>query len=267
MKLSIWSIGAVVVFLTGCHEAPDLITVTPAVVESPAEGQLTGAEILKRCERAYAALQSYEGTANVSSTTASTAWGTKTNSTKVKIWFSRPLKLRVEGNDTSGNPFAILCDGKEAWTAWKLEGSTFKHARNLNEAISQWQGVALGAPTMISSAIVPVAWDRDLLFLPRGHLLGALATKGKLSGQEDVDKHSCYKVLCEREIQTWTLWIDAETWLLRKVETTADAQQMAAQRNYGGGGTSGTIQKTSAVETYLIEKTNQKLDESLFQPK
>lgn len=79
-----------------------------------------------------------------------------------------------------------------------------------------------------------------------------------------MDGHKCHRVVCEREIQTWTFYIDAESHLIRQIDETASIKQKQAQKRHGGGGVSGKIQSTTLTQTFKIQEVNKKLDPSLF---
>ncbi|MFH1265323.1 MAG: hypothetical protein ABIK89_06305, partial [Planctomycetota bacterium] len=72
----------------------------------------------------------------------------------------------------------------------------------------------------------------------------AFATKANLTGEEKVGEHQCHRIVCPREIATWTFYVDKETLLVRRVDEDASDKQMRIQRELGGGGSSGRITST-----------------------
>lgn len=248
------------------EEAEDLITVRPASKEAAKEGHLTGEEVLLRSVKAYAKLRSYQGTVSVESRWAYKNETGGPSSAKVKITFSRPKHIRVEGVDSSGKNFTILSDGDKTWKSWELEkNGAFEEARSLKDALIEFQGVGLGACTKLSAALLPIEWSRDRIFFPKGQLLSAFATQAKLEKEEKIKDQLCYRVVCERQIGTWTFWVDKDNFLLRQVKETTSPEQMAMQRKHGGGGASGKIQSSTTTETFTIDWINRAVDKKNFE--
>src|SRR5689334_16426914 len=73
--------------------------------------EMTGAQVLDRCRKAYDALQSYEGTTNVSSGTTMNGMHMN-NHTTAHVRFVRPGKIRVEGTMMTSGKFAFVSDGR-----------------------------------------------------------------------------------------------------------------------------------------------------------
>jgi hypothetical protein len=136
----------------------------------------------------------------------------------------------------------------------------FEEKPNFRLAILAPRGTALGATIMIPSDLLPIEWDKDDgdPDLPRGQLLPAFATKAVLAGEEKVEKHPCYKVVCERKVGTWTFWVDKKSSLLRKCE------ERVSPKHGLGLGLWGRSTSRLQTETYTIDSINKKLDDKLF---
>src|SRR5258708_25554694 len=99
------------------------------VVCARASVELTGDQVLDRCQKAYAALKSYRGTSTV--VTKGDINGMKiTFNTSAKIKFVRPAKIRVDGTLMSMGTFEFVSDGKQTWQTSMLTGSKWEKAQS-----------------------------------------------------------------------------------------------------------------------------------------
>lgn len=252
----------------GSEKKADLITVSPPVEEVRGDGKITGSQVLARVEKAYSELRSYVGTTSIVGQ-FEYANVTQHDQAEVTIRFSRPNKIRIDGKtSSSGAPFTVVSDGKVVWDSCSLiNGGAYKEVATLREAILSYQGVALGATVIIPSALLKIEWSGENIGLPHGKtLLSAFATHARLLGEETLGNYPCYKIVCEREIGTWTMWVDKETFLLRKMERSISEAQMAARKKYGVAGTSGKILRAVDTETYRIDQVNGAIDDAVFAP-
>ena len=86
--------------------------------------EMSGGDILKKSEAAYAAVKTFVGTTIVRG--HSEIGGTKLEQiSSAKVTFVRPGKVRIEGltagratSFKEGRPFTIVSDGKKTWKSW-----------------------------------------------------------------------------------------------------------------------------------------------------
>src|SRR5690349_1522350 len=89
---------------------------------SAARADLNGAQVLSKCEQAYAALTSYTGTTTVSSKAQFGARSLDQTAT-ARITFASPGKIYIAGKDTGGHAFTIISNGAATWSAWELRNN------------------------------------------------------------------------------------------------------------------------------------------------
>jgi outer membrane lipoprotein-sorting protein len=223
-----------------------------------------GAEILEKSARAYALLDSYVGTTTVQGV-AEFAGGRLDQTATARIVFTRPAKIRIEGKDASEHPYAIVSDGVDTWTSWKIRNDgAFEKATSLELAIAAMTGVAQGAPTTIPGALLRLAWGNP--FVPGSDVHS--------DGQEAVEGAVCYKVVQRSRVGKTTFWVDTRSFLLRrmKVEHTqdeiAEAAKMAEAATKAIGKSSPlpdtTLKSSENDHFFVIEKINSPVDSRLF---
>ena len=237
----------------------DFVTCTDTAAERTVP-ESRGRETLLDSHRAYAALQSYVGTVTVESV-ADYGRGPFRETRALKVFFQRPAKIRLEGSVPNSGKFVILSDGRVTRVfGMGLDGTR----KTVQDAMLEFVGVSLGASETLPSFLLDTKWNRDTFFLPRGSLLPAFATKASLSGEEKVGEHQCYRIVCSREIATWTFFVDKETFLIRRLDEDALDEQMRVQRDLGGGGVTGRIKSTHTSQAFVVEQINVKFDETIF---
>ena len=199
----------------------------------PAAGaELSGSDIIKKCEAAYAAVKTYVGTTIVRG--KSEIGGTKLEQTSsAKVTFMRPGKIRIEGRTAGreasfkdGHPFTIVSDGKKTWKSWPLQNNgAFVEVRDVSSA--GMAGVAQGAAELIAAALMKSdgAWTggSDPFIVSR-------SAGAKLEGHEEIDGADCFKLVSQHsELGDVTLWVDSKTFLLRQITRELNEQQLAEQ--------------------------------------
>jgi hypothetical protein len=240
----------------------DLITVgeIPKLEEIEAE---SGAGVLLRCEKAYANLPSLKGTI---STKGRSEYGDAGfgDEGEIEFLFEAPRKLRLE-TTVQNEKIVIVSDGTNhaEMSPFSEHPPNMKHGR-IEEPLTANQGILKGATVRLPAVLVGASFRRENLFLPNGKLLPALATKAELAGDEELNGLSCYRVVCERSIGTWTLWIDKKEMLIRRIDLSSSEAQMLAQKEHGGGGFSGRITAMHQQEVFEITATNADIDDDLF---
>lgn len=196
---------------------------TPPVITDAQRGTvsspLTPAQIVERCRQAYDAIQSYQGTTAVTTESIIGASGTtRQYHASASIRFVRPGKIRVEGTDISGRPFAYVSDG--ATTAeqnaatkgdWKELQST-KDAQSAERAIASATGIGSSAATTIPTLLLGVQ-------MPGNPFAPAQEFNPEVR-EDTVDGQPCYLVTTHhrtaKNVTTQSFWIDEKTFLLRR---------------------------------------------------
>ncbi len=242
----------------------DLVTVEDDNV-GKTDAYLRGEEILKASRQAYSKLRSYQGTIRIASTSQ---YGERAFSETryFTIAYQRPGRIRLEGKDSNGDAILIVSDGQRAYeSSWGAQtGPEVSPVERLPDVLSANSGVSLRATNTLPGILLETQWSRQTFFLPRGELLSALASKARWEGTTDVDGHKCHRIVCEREIQTWTVYVDAQSHLVRLIEETASTDQQQAQRRLGGGGFSGRIESTKLTQNFDIQAIDTEVDPSRF---
>jgi hypothetical protein len=219
----------------------------------------TAADVLLASQRAHAKLESLVGTVTVEDV-ANYANRSFSERRTLKVFFQRPAQIRVEGSVPRSGKFTIVSKGKATRViGFGLDGSR----PSLRYALAEFSGVSLHSSLMIPGVLMDLEWQRDTLFLPYGSLLPAFATNAELAGEERIGNSECYRLVCRRQIGTWTFYIDKENHLIRRIVEEADEEQMQVQRQAGGGGYGG-IKSIRLVQSFEFESLDAPLDAALF---
>lgn len=206
---------------------------TSAVAAQNPEDSLTPEQIIQRSEKAYAALQSYQGTSTTDLLDTSQGRKTEAHAT-ADIVFARPGKIRVVGSIVTGIPYTYVSNGDS--TIDVINGHT-KKEENVGMGIVDATDISLDAARTIPTV---------LLHLDRGNLLTSLAAVPSQSlsavTEERIGDALCYRfiytydgthraLLFNRKAHTitpygpsypktttQTLWFDAKLFLLRQID-------------------------------------------------
>jgi len=215
-------------------------------------------------------LHSYVGMTDVTST-ATYSDNTVIQHSGCLVTFARPHKIRMEGKTApvypwdadSGAPFTIISNGDRTWRSWALDNDgAFRMMVSVEEAIDEMAGVTRGA-----SQTIP----RILLELPEAHLsaagsgkpfLESFADRAEFAACEELEGQACDCVVSEQPFGTWTLWIDAETLLLRRLETRKDNAEI---RKFTASRKSRIIESV-AREAYEVRPVDVPMDDAVFRP-
>lgn len=182
---------------------------------------LTGDELAKRCQGAYAALDSYSGTTTV--VTSGTVGGTPCKfETSARIQFVRPRKVRIEGNTMVPNVnFSIVSDGERTWATSIADPEKWERAESIEMAIGAFTGVSGMAVTTIASILIDSDFGNSIWLL-----------SGAKVALETIEGRLVYRANVSTASQDVTYWIDAESFLLVRRRTLGsysniDALQLA----------------------------------------
>jgi outer membrane lipoprotein-sorting protein len=225
---------------------------TSFVLAPPASADLTGAQVLQRCERAYKSLKSYSGTTRVL-TKAAINGTNATYNTMATIQFVRPGKIKVEGTLMTAGRFAFISNGTDTWQTSFMSGGRWERAQSTEMAIAAFTGVSQNAATTIPGILLNTRW---------GNPFGSLKpTKVK---RENVNKRVVYRIDASDATGPTTLWIDGKTFLLVRIQRRPDLSNL---RGHGGGSlpagmpASGTMDVT---ETFTDVRINPTIATSVF---
>ena len=239
----------------------------PAVTEEDGIGnELTASAILLKSQSAYDQLKSYRGTIQVTNLLSASQ---PPETSSARVVFKRPQFIRIEGRTppvtagvpSSGTDFVILSDGAEAWDWWglKQKRQVFTPSTGILDSMEGFSGVSRGASRTLPSILLKAS-KRTLLLSDR--LLAAMAVGAVLEGQESIDGAPCYRVSSKHPSETYTFWVDRESFLLRKLQLERDPKQPI---RFMPAMFSGAY-SVNLVEHYTIEAINEELDDGLFSP-
>jgi len=200
-----------------------------------------------KCQQAYDETNSYVGTTVVNFLTRFSPPET----TKARVVFTRPNKIRIEATDADGRPVLIISDGREVWTRWPVYGEmTRREKRSIAQVIDGLGGPTRGATFTIPTILLKVkgsdvgwgSWGRK-------RLLEFYAGGAKLVGKERVLGKECYRIV-SREFDRLTIfWIDTKTFLLVQMREEGKTPKGIPFID---------------TETFRIERLNTVLDDQLF---
>ncbi len=178
---------------------------------------MTGASLLQRVQQTYAGLKTYSDTATIATAMAlpgnpDLLRGSHTFSTK----YTAPRQFKFDFRGGEGDRLVIWSSGGPFSTWWKATGVT--------EEYPQGEGATAFAtaqtPTSGGALMIPT------LLFPGAALEGPLANikDPELLDPETLDGRQMYRIKADVRVNHWsegtrptTVWIDAETLLVRKV--------------------------------------------------
>lgn len=211
----------------------------------------TGAEVYEKSRAAYAALKSYSDTGTVT-TEYKDAGEAIVEKHSFKTFYRAPRQFFFEFKEdpnAGGEQFVIWSDGGDFQTWWS--------ETRVHEKYEKGRGATAFAlaslPTKESALqIAPLLFAQSELHGSISHL-----DQPRLAGTESINGRNCYKLIADKretgrgeETRSVTVWIDAETYLVRKVfeDTPPDS----------GAGI------ISRVTTTFEPQVNPKIDETRF---
>lgn len=209
------------------------------LVQTPGKA-LTASQIAARCREAYGALQSYQGT--TLGTTEAVTGSPRTYHTSADIQFVRPGKIRVEGTDMSGRPFAYIADGASAYDKNLVTGDVWQKNQSVEMAIARVTGTAQSSAATIPALLLNLKLQDSLA--PANILASEVR-------EDAVDGKPCYLVTASLVTATTatsrSFWVDEKTFLLRRWHTDISATALG-----------------TAVESHIDQRfTNERLNEAI----
>jgi hypothetical protein len=233
--------------------------------EKPAE--MTGRDILLRSREAYDALTSYRGTILVQGQYRYV--GRRfTAPLNGSVSYSSPNRILISWREgLTGMSDQLVSDGERYWAPDTASSGSPVDSTSLKDVLVECTGVSSGITTMLPAILLRSEFEQDTLFLPGGERLTAFASDATLAGKETIDGHECYRVECNKDVASWTFWVDTESHLLRRVQETVTSKQLAVQRTRGGGGASGEIVSYSISQAFTIDEIDGPIDQAQFRPR
>jgi hypothetical protein len=214
-----------------------------------AAAPLTGPQILQKSAAAYAALPAYVGAATVQSAVTAGRQKIAQTATAV-IQFQRPDKIRIEGKDVTGQPYRIVSDGREVWSApTSRTNPGWQKMPNVQAAIIGMTGPAAGAPATLPALLLSMPWGNPF---PR--------VDGSRRGPDvKIDGHACFQVVRADPSTMRSYWIDRQSFLLRRMKEEQNARQLSALSR------AAALHSRVVVYSFRFDQTRGPLSPKLFQ--
>ena len=180
-----------------------------------AEPEPSAEEIVKRMQARYAAMESYSDEGHVVSFFESD--NPFTSEKSFSTAFVRPGHLRFQFTRHTGplgqsddNLYVVWAAGKEARSWWTTTGELVTH-ESIERALAGPTGISSQAVVMITGLLLPEhQWSSPLEGIQSPFL----------AGTERVGDHECFRIeaTVRNHAGPWTIWIDREVFLVRRVE-------------------------------------------------
>ena len=183
---------------------------------------LTVAQIVARCRKAYATLDSYQCTATSLTRNA----GRADLVSSAHILFVRPRKIAVSGTDMGGREYAYDSDGltvaakDNGLTSNKTLPSIWKKVPSLSFELANAAAVTQLSATTVPSLLLGIKpLDNSYASYPFNGLSNEVH-------EDAVDGHLCYVVIAVVKSATGSgsrsFWVDEKTFLLRRYVAEGD---------------------------------------------
>jgi outer membrane lipoprotein-sorting protein len=195
------------------------LAIQVAVVESMASGAGEGAnraeaeELVKKLLDRYRELESYQDTGMAKTVFWKNEQVDRTVERPFKTAWVRPDRFRFEYSEKLlmrrvDHRYIVWMHGDDVQSEWTLKGGK-RREQGLLRAIAGVTGVSGGSAYLVSSLLLP-----DRLGM------GVIAQLESLKRIEDgeLGEHGCYRITGELEQSTYTVWIDREEPILRRVD-------------------------------------------------
>ena len=251
---------AMVLPITKAHPVGQITNqAAPGHVLAQAPGKtLTAAQIADRSRQAYATLKSYQGTTKVTSQAVmGTDPAVHEYHTTANVQFVRPGKIRAEGTDMSGNPYAYVSDGTTTAQTNIGATDTWRKADNAESAIASVTGTAQSAATTIPAALLNTNWGNPL---PVGRGFDPEVREDEAGGQP------CYVLTAhmaqDNGSSTQSLWIDEKTFLLRR--SLSDSNSEVHTPAIMGNAAAIVNVKSHDDEQFTDQRLNETIPDSTF---
>lgn len=223
--------------------------------------------ILERSLRAYSELKSYTGQII---SEGETRFQTNTLSIRLKcdIAYVAPNMFRFQVK-IDDRVWILGTDGKHTWQAVEPPIVLSKRRRlvdprSITEGLYAFAGITNETSTMLPPILLGLDWDMGE-GTPQEKVLAAFAAVSTYGGDDVVDDHKCARVIWDAPMATWTLWIDKESYLLRRMKkTTSELQQSYRKRGSTGSDAVDRILSREKTDRFVIESIDAVVDHSQF---
>jgi hypothetical protein len=219
-----------------------------------------GRKILLECKQAYQNVATYSGRIEAHASSGYQDFKFAGEPLTYKVAYKSPATLRLDGFDSNHDPLTVALDGITIKV--KAVGDDYPYA-STEEALYAMTGVTLYASLIVPGCLLDMKWKNEDSGFPKDRsFLDAWATKARFDGAAKIDDRDCDRVVCERDTQTWTLYVDQANKLLRRADLVIDEDQMKRLRTIGeGGGASGRVLSLSRSQLIYIDDVTWKQPE------
>ncbi len=172
---------------------------------------LTAETILARMKETYAGCQTYQDTGVVTTTFIQSS-GNRIDEKPFLTAFVRPDRFRFEYKETQSSVeyrYIIWRNGAEVQSWWDVSPG-IKTEESLDMAIAGATGVSSGSAHIIPALLLPDEIS--------GRQLTDI-TEAQRIGDTDINSISCYRIQGKFAGDPIILWIEANTFLVRRIET------------------------------------------------
>jgi hypothetical protein len=230
----------------------DFITI-PQEFQPKGEAYVRGKQILHDSIKAYAGIAKYVGTIKLSSTATYKIGQPPGTKRSFEIQYEAPGKLQMVTRDSNNDPLIFVIDPDSVIVVNSGEKERFKSAE---EALAASSGVTLYGSYVLPGCLLDIDWHNEESLLPENRsFLSAWATKARLDGTVQVEGHDCHRIVCERDVVSWTIYVDKKTMLLRRADCETNEAHMRKLRTIGeGGGATGRLLAFSRSQTFSIDE-------------
>lgn len=185
---------------------------------------LTGPQVLRRCERAYRSLRSYQGTTRVTGRSSRPGGPEYVEVSQARIWFTRTGSIRVEGTLTGQHrathpgTYAIASSGANTFVRWTVDGNRWTKSESVDLAVAGFTGVSGGVCTTIPTLLFSMKDGKPWSSVPKEQQNVVI---------ERVQGKKAYRVGLTDRFAGTTVWIDHRTMLLLKVREVRNDDELA----------------------------------------
>lgn len=184
-----------------------------ADADKPKQEAFTAGQLLGRMAKVYANCKSYRD-AGIVKTVFFEANGKRTMTKPFTTSFARPDRFRFEYQEKRGdgpdevNRYIVWRKGNEVQTWWDIKLGVAK-PESLRLGLAGATGVSGGSALAIPALLLPDEMGGGLTYM----------REAKRMQDVQLEKRECFRVQGKYGASPTILWIDKETFLLRKIDT------------------------------------------------
>lgn len=226
---------------------------------APSAQAQSGTAAIKKVADAYAALNTYEGTASLDARIVTKGKTLRSAANSIYLKFKQPNKINLQVS-TNGGSLTIVSDGKDLVIYDARSNAYIKvpapaDGKKLLQEIAGRAGVS--------------AFMDPLFFLTKFPIPSAVSGF-VVKGNETYNGHPVTVIAGvekspKGQIRNWKWWVDKQTNLLRKIEGLTQPQPLKVTRTEGKKKTPMTIQVSQLTRHIVAEfKPNPNLGDDVF---